>query len=185
MIEYRITKHNDSILTKMWEENRKLITIFDNKMYFSKSIKSINNKKIYEPTVEFIEFRDRYRKIKKNWLYDQSLIKNYNECVEKWWHKKIMENLENYIKYLEVSKKMEFALMATTYINRKRYLDEWNIVKDMSRNWMNIILREKEFESDIIENIMSEVKVWEAKQKKEMSQWVFENIITYVLSNWK
>jgi hypothetical protein len=81
-----------------------------------------------------------------------------------------MDNLENYIKYLEVSKKMEFALMATTYINRKRYLDEWNIVKDMSRNWMNIILREKEFESDIIENIMSEVKVWEAKQKKEMSQ---------------
>jgi hypothetical protein len=65
-IDYRITKSNDKILPDMGKDNRQLIQILDNKMYWSKPVKKTVTKKNHEPTNEFLEFRDRYKTIKKN-----------------------------------------------------------------------------------------------------------------------
>ena len=165
MIEYRITVHDDKILKTMWSESRQLIQIINGKMYWSKQIKKTVTKKNHEPTKEFLEFRERYNTIKKNWLYDQSLIKNYNECVSKWLHKDIMANLESYITYLEVTDKKDYALMATTYINRKRYLDEWVVVKDLSRKRIDDLFKQRELNPDVISNVLTEIDAREAKNK--------------------
>jgi len=182
MIEHKIIKINDSAIKILEKENWELCTIYNNKMYFKRKIKTVKNRISYEDLPETIEFKNRYKDIKKNWLYDQSLTKNYNECVKKWLHKDIMINLESYITYLEVNDKKDYALMPTTYINRKRYLDEWVVVKDMSKKFIDDICKDRKLSSDIIKNVLIEIKAREVKNpKKELTTGICNNIINYVI----
>lgn len=184
IIEYRTTPINLDYLTPMWKEWWIYRWEWWGKMIWSKEVKKKVNKKLYEPTKEFIEFRDKYKTIKKNGLYDQSLVKNYNECVSEWLHKSIMKNLDNYIMYLEVGKKKEFALMPTTYINRKRYLDEWILVKDIWKKWIHDIFKDRELSTVVIDNVLTEIQAWEVKNKpKEITSGIVMNIIDYILTN--
>ncbi len=57
-------------------------------------------------------------------------------------HNKIMENLKDYKLFLEVNKERN-PLQVSTYLNQKRYKDKWEIVRDVSRKWINDIYKEK------------------------------------------
>jgi len=185
MIKYRVIKTNYKALEKLWEDNWQLICIDNDKMIFSKKVtsKSDRDKKQAIKTKEFIEFSNLYKTLKPNWLSSDSLIKKYNQLVEQWLHNKIMLNLNQYKKYIEVKRKQDYVLMASTYINKARYEDEWEIVEDMSKKWINDVFIEKWLTSDVIDNVLTEISAWETKNKpKELTNWVLENIIRYVLT---
>jgi hypothetical protein len=76
-----------------------------------------------------------------------------------------MANLESYITYLEVTEKKAYALMPTTYISKKRYLDEWVVVKDLSRKRIDDLFKQRELDSYIISNVMTEIDCREVKNK--------------------
>ena len=120
---------------------------------------------------------------KRYGLYNKALIPRYNKLVKAGLHEAIMKNLDDYIKHLETQKKKDYALMASTYINQERYKDEWEIVTtDYSQKWINEELEMSWASTEQIESIMIEKQKWEAKNKnKEITVWVFRNIITYYL----
>lgn len=183
-IQYRITKADDKILPKMWTENWQLIAISDWKFYFSK--KSVDKKaqNPQETSQEFLIFRSLYKKLKQNWLYDPKLHIKFEEKRKEYWLEVIMKNLDQYIKHCQVQNKPEDKiLMPTTYLNQNRFLDNWALVNTVtSIKWINDIFEERGFSKELIDNIMQEVKAWEVKQKKEITVWVLNNIIDYVLN---
>ncbi len=182
MIEYRIVKADNSILPQMWKNNWQLIQILDNKMYFSKQVKQEYNATIWDKNKEWLEFRTKYKEIKDSWLSSNALIVKYNKLTKEWLHTSIMNNLDDYAKHLEAHKKKEYWLMAQTYINQERYRDNWEVVKvDFWKKWINDLLKERWFTIEVCDNIIGEVNAWEVKQKNEMTSWVLENIIKYVL----
>ena len=71
--------------------------------------------------------------------------------------------------YLEVKKKQDYALMAQTYINQARYKDKWEIVEDMSKKFINNIYKEKELNTSEIEFMNAEIKRYEAKHNREVT----------------
>lgn len=182
MIEYRITKSDDRILHQMGLNNWQLISISEGKMYWSK--KKVQRKSVKEikDTNEWLEFRDLYKTIKNNGLSNATLKDNYNKLVEQWLHETVMWNLVEYKKYLEVKKKKEFALMASTYINQARYKDDWDIIEDLSRKFINDIFKEKDLNSDEIDNITTEISAYELKHKREVTDWVVRNMIELLLN---
>ena len=182
MIEYRITTHNDKILNEFWKEDWQLIQILDNKMYWSRVVKKTITSSIWEKTKEWIEFRDKYKTIKNSWLSANSLIVKYNKLCKEWLHSKVMANLEDYVTYLEVKKKKDYALMAQTYINQERYKDEWEIIEDMSRKFINDIFKEKKLNADEIEFMTKEIEVYEKTQNREASDFNVRSIIKKYLN---
>jgi len=66
-----------------------------------------------------------------------------------------MDNLKDYKIHLQTHKKKDYALMASTYINQKRYKDKWDIIStNIVNKWIDDLLREKNLSADIIDNIM-------------------------------
>ena len=80
-----------------------------------------------------------------------------------------MANLEDYTTYLEVKKKKDYALMAQTYINQERYNDEWEIIEDMCRKYINEIYKEKKLSADEISNMNTEIQAYEVKHNREVT----------------
>ncbi len=179
--EYKLIKINNSALPKLWKEWRSLTSIYEWVMYFQKKTARTVTQSIWDKNKDWLEFRDKYKTIKNSWLSNNSLIVKYNKLSKEWLHTSIMNNLDDYVKHLEAFKKKDYALMAQTYINQQRYKDSWEIVKtDFSTKWINDLLKERKFTVAVCENIMCEVKAWEVKQNKEMTQWVLENIIIHL-----
>lgn len=192
MIQYKKHKTPDNIkeyfeiLKKEWEDNYEFVMEKFWYLIFSKKVcwKIDTIKKEAIKTKEWLEFYDIYKTIKNNWLSSDRLINKYNSLVDLWLHSLIINNLKKYKKYLEVKNKQEYALMASTYINQARYNDKWEIVEDMSKKWINDIFEERWLEKYIIDNVLTEIQNWEYKNKpKEITNWVVNNIIDYVL--WK
>jgi len=177
MIKYRVTVYNPWILTKMWEENRELKTIYDNKMFFSKTVtskKDRENKQLTKSS-EFIEFASIYPK--KSDLSSDRLIEKYNWLV--WQHQEIMDWLKRYINYIEVEKLApRFIKNASTWINNKCWLNEYKVLEN--RFWYNkkfIADALQWFDSEKVEFIISQVKIREKKNNREINEWVLKNII--------
>jgi len=179
------TKEYFEMLQQLWEHNwewqqdKYWISIFFKKVPW----KTDRDKKQTIKTPEWIEFFEIYKDIKNNWLSNDNLIIKYNKLVQEWLHDTIIQNLKDYKLYLEVKKKKDYALMASTYINQARYKDKWEIVEDQSKKFLNDLFMDRKLEKTIIDNIMLEINKWEEKQKKEITFWVANNIIDYVL--WK
>lgn len=131
---------------------------------------------------QWLEFRALYKQIKDSWLSNPTLIVKYNKLCKEWLHSKIMENLKDYKIYLEATKKKDYALMASSYINQSRYNDKWEIVKDMSKKFINDIFKEKELNADEQDYIMSEVKNYEFKHHREVTDGVVRNMIELLLN---
>ena len=177
MIDYRITKADDKILTKMWLDNRQLIQILNEKMYWSKIIKATREVKIETESPEYKEFIKAYRELNNKGSYDSRIVSKYHKAIKETPHKEIMENLRQYKLYLEVSNKLKYALQVWTYLNRNSYKDTWDIVEDMSKKFVNDIFKEKELNSDEISYMNTEISAYELKHKKEVTDWVVRNII--------
>ena len=74
-----------------------------------------------------------------------------------------MKNLDDYSKHLTAHKKKEYALMAQTYINQKRYEDNWEVVKvDFATKWRSDMIKDQNIPEMYIEPIMLEAKKWDA-----------------------
>jgi len=55
-----------------------------------------------------------------------------------------MNNLDDYKTHLESHKKKDYVLMAQTYLNKSRYLDDWELVKiDFSTKWINDLFKDR------------------------------------------
>lgn len=184
MYEHKIIKANDTHISTLQKEWWGLVCIDNWKMYFKKKITKTVNKAIWDKNKEWLEFRNKYKEIKDSWLSSNSLIVKYNKLTKEWLHTSIINNLDDYKKHLEVHKKKDYALMAQTYINQKRYLDNWEIIKvDFSTKWRSDLLKERKIPPEYCELINLEAKKWDANhwQTKEMTVATFENIITSIL----
>ena len=180
MYEHKVkTWKLSEILDEMYADWYRLAH-FDKETQYSiwdREIKRTNNTSIWDKNEEWIEFRDKYKLIKNSWLSANSLIVKYNKICKEWLHSKVMANLEDYTTYLEVKKKKDYALMAQTYINQERYNDEWEIIEDMSRKYINEIYKEKKLSADEISNMNTEIQAYEVKHNREVTDWVVRNII--------
>jgi hypothetical protein len=70
--------------------------------------------------------------------------------------------------------------MAQSYINQARYLDQWEIVEDMSRKFINDIFKELNLTDYEIQNTLTEIQAYEIKHKREVSDYNVRSIIHYI-----
>jgi hypothetical protein len=124
--------------------------------------------KIDKESPEWKEFIKAYRDINNNGSYDKRLISKYHKVIKETPHKQIMENLKDYKKFLQVNKTRN-PLQAPTYINQERYMDTWEVIKDVSRKFINDIYKEKDLNADEIDNINTEISAYELKHKREVT----------------
>lgn len=168
---------NDNYL---WQQNKFWYSIFYRKV----TSKIDKEKKDATKTSEWLEFYEIYKTIKNSWLSNDTLINKYNKLVSEWKHSIVIENLQQYKKYLEVTNKKDYALMASTYINQRRFEDSWNIEIDLSKKFIDDIYKERKLSAEVINNVKTEISSREVKNKpKEITTWVVNNIIDYVLQN--
>jgi len=93
-----------------------------------------------------------------------------------------MKNLLEYSLHL-ATHKLKPALQPATYLNQNRFLDTWEVVKTtVSTKWMDDIMKERGYNKEQIQAIMSEVKAYEEKHKKEVTTGVFNNLAHYALT---
>ena len=177
MIEYRIIKSNYKVLPELWKENWQLLVIDNWNMIFSRTIKQTREVTIDKESPEWLEFIKTYRAINNNGSYDKRLIKKYHEVIKETPHIEIMDNLKDYKLHLEVTKKQKFALQVWTYLNKASYKNTWEIVKDVSKKWINDIYKERKLTAPEIDMINTEISAWETKQNQEIRSWVVYNMI--------
>lgn len=182
MYEHKIIKANDKAILVLQKDKWWLCAIANWKMYFKRAITRTNKKSIWEKNKEWLEFKNIYKDIKNSWLSNNILIVKYNKLCDEWLHKEIIENLKQYKIYLEATKKKDYALMAQTYINQERHKDEWEVIKDFSKKFINDIYKEKKLNAEEISNINIEVQAWEVKQNREITDWIVRNIINIRLN---
>ena len=92
-----------------------------------------------------------------------------------------MDNLNDYKLFLEVNKSRS-PLQVTTYINQKRYLDNWEIIKEQSRKFVNDIFKEKQLNADEIEFMTKEIETYEKTQNREATDYNVRAIIKKYLN---
>ena len=90
-----------------------------------------------------------------------------------------MQNLQDYKLFLEVNKTRP-PVQVWTYLNQKRYLDTWEVVKDQSRKFINDIFKEMNLTAEEIDNVQTEIQAYEKKHNKEVSAYNVRSLIHYV-----
>jgi len=80
-----------------------------------------------------------------------------------------MNNLKQYKLYLEIHKNRP-PLQPATFINQNRFLDDWDIVEDISRKWLYELFKERNLKVDVIDNVISKINKRENSMKKEVSR---------------
>ena len=182
MYEHKIIKSSDKAIWILQKENWELCAIDSGKMYFKKQVKATREVKIDKPSKEWLEFIKLYREINNNWSYDTRLIKKYHEVIKQTPHDDILTNLKDYKLHLEVTKKQKFALQVWTYLNKASYKNTWEIVKDMSKKWINDIYKDRELLAPEIDMINTEISAWEIKHKQEIRSWVVNEMIKQLIN---
>lgn len=172
----------NTILEEMYNTGRRL-AYFDKETSYSiwdREIKKTREVKVDKESPEYLEFIKQYRKINNNGSYDTRLIKKYHDAIKEKPHKEIMQNLEDYKKHLKAFDKP--ALQVWTYLNRKGYLETWQIVKvDFSKAWIDNLCKERWYSAEFIEHLVLTVKARETKNNKEVTAWVLENLIDSII----
>lgn len=176
MIEYKIIKINNKALPLLWKDNWIMCWLNNEFIYFYREVKKTKSERNTLKTPEYEEFKRLYPST--TWIYDEKLIVKYNKLVAEWLHKQIIDSVEMYKKELEITKKP--VANASTYLNQKRYLQEFKVVKSKDEEWQNELL--KYLPSKIIEQVLRKKKEWEDTNKKDISEGVFKNIIDYYLT---
>lgn len=185
MIKYKSIKTPETakeylnMLKEFWEDNRSWqqdkfwLSIFYKKVTTAVETKT----KLKIAWVEFTEFINEYRTIKTNWSYDERLITKYNNILKEYKHKGIMKNLSDYKKHLLAFNKP--ALQVWTYLNQKRFLDNWELIKiDYSKKWIDDLFKERNIPQNIIEPVLIEIERREkSNPKKELTIWIIDNMI--------
>lgn len=80
ILEYRITKQDDSILNVMWKDSRILTQINDWKMYFYRPVKQVRTKK--DTFVEELFYNKNYIKSICSYVFDDDFVELYKEWRE-------------------------------------------------------------------------------------------------------
>lgn len=176
---YRLTKLDNWILEDMWKDERELVTILVDVMYWKKSVKQSRNVVIDKPTPEREEFLKAYRKLKAMWSYDDTLIKKYHTAIIDFPHKKMMEKLDEYSRHLEAFD-FKKPVMLSVFLNQKRYKEDYEVSNvDFTQKWKDDMLREQKVPKTCIDAIMTENNAWESTHWKvrEMTSLIFQAII--------
>lgn len=178
------TKEYMQVLLDFGKSNWKWQQNYNWYMIFYKQEKKTITQNIDNESPEYIEFITAYRKINNKWSYDDRLINKYHKAIKEKSHKEIMENLQDYKKHLKAFNKP--ALQAPSYLNSKRYLDNWETTKvNFLTKWRDDLLKQRQIPPEYVEIITLEANKRDNTYKdKEMTIWTFENIISkYYLKN--
>jgi hypothetical protein len=99
--------------------------------------------------------------------------------VEEWKHKQIIEWLRRYINFIEVEKiTPKFIRLAYTWINSNSWENEYKTLEN--RFWYNkkfIAEKLQWYDTKKVDEILEQVKSRENKTKKEITEWVLDNIL--------
>lgn len=172
-IEYRITQAEDSVLKVVWNDGWQLCCISDGKMYFSREVKRKRGETAAEHTPEYLEFRQAFPS--KTWVYADLFVKKYNKLVAEGLHAKIMESVAMYKKELEVTWQLKIC-NPETFINQKRWMQEFRVVRNEEEKWVNEML--KDLPPALIEKVLNTKSDWEkANPTKKLTAGTLENMI--------
>lgn len=186
MILYRITTHNDSFLTKLWEEGWILSCISEWKMYFWKEEKKTRAVKVC--TDDFEEFWNLYpkerRKMKKQAKEVWARLDEKTKTLAIDWLKRYK------LYWKRTNQDMNFVPTAYYWLKGERYNDEWldspstNPVVDKLRQEIDQdkeIEKERKWNEQQLAKLKAEWK-WEseyAKARDSLPEWQrkYERII--------
>lgn len=180
MKEIRIISQNDKALPILYKEWWSLVAIAEGKFYLDREIKISRTQKKTERTEEYQNFHDTYPK--KSWITSDSVIRKINEAVKDWTYTRVMEWVERYNKKIAIEKIVpKFILNAETFLNQRRWEDQFDCFSEripIAEKWILDKIRDlNELET---KECMRMKKEWEAKQKRDCSPWVFDNIVKRV-----
>lgn len=180
MIEYKsIHKSEWKTLNELGKSNRITSIIVEDRIILYREVKQSKEQKKAIQTKEYLEFRELYKKMSANWIYDDKFIKKYNKLVSEWLHQTIIDSIPRYEK--------ECVLLnrpyknASTFINQKTRIQEFRVVKTKEEEWVNDMI--KDFTEYQIKEIIKTYKEWEKTQHKDITKWVLQNIIDKIVWN--
>ena len=156
-----------------WQQDKFWISIFYKKIVTQAETKT----KLEKAWPEYTEFIKTYRSINTKWSYDDRLITKYNNILKEYKHIDIINNLSDYKKHLEAFNKP--PLQVGTYLNQKRFLDNWEIVKvDFTKKWIDDVFKQRNIPQNIIDPVLTEIDRRETMNKgKELTIWILNNMI--------
>ena len=175
-IEYLTITYNPTNIKRLSEAGKKgwrLVTIYEWHMFFSRDKKQTREQKKLEQTKEYLEFREKYKKLSSNWIYDTKLINKYNKLVSEWLHNTILNCIDWYEKECNLLNRP--FLNPYTFLNRQTWLQEFKIVKNKEELWINDML--KDLPEQTIKDVTKTYKEWEKTMHKDITEWVLKNII--------
>lgn len=181
MIDYKIIVSNDKALPLLWKESWQLVTISEWKMYFSRQSKR-NIKQNTEITKEYNEFKMLYPK--SSWITSPQVVNKINKLVKEWKYQEMIDWVTKYVRFVKVNNLIsKFILNPLTFLNQERWKDWFDIVNIKlwaSESWMNKLL---ETLTEIqIQNVLNEKNDYKKRfPKKEITEWIIQNIINKVL----
>ena len=185
MIKYEVEKTPDNpkeyleILKTRWINNWEWQQDkFWYMIFYKKVVTQVDKQaKIDNASPEWLEFIKEYRLINNKWSYDERLITKYHNVLKEYKHTDIMQNLSDYKKHLEAFNKP--PLQVGTYLNQKRFLDKWEIIKvDFTKKWIDDVFKQRKIPQNIIDPVLTEIQRWEAMHKdKELTIWILDNMI--------
>lgn len=156
MIEYKTISKAEIVNLNDYGKDGWIASIYvDGIIVLHREIKRSRGTVKREITTEWKEFRDTYPS--KSGIYDDKLAQKYQKLVDDGLHENIMKSLELYKKELEVTGKP--ICNASTFINQKRWLQDFRVTKSKSDEWMNEFLLP--LNPEIIERVRNTAKKWE------------------------
>lgn len=173
----------EKVIKEAYSKNWRLISEKFWYMFFEREVKRTLKQKDCIKVKEFTEFIEYYRKnITTNGSYAKELGRKYDIVLETHKHEDIMENMKLYKTHL-VTHPNKPPLQPSTYLNKNRFLDKWEVIKTTQENkWQDDIMKERGYTADQIKAIQAEVKAWESKQNKEITRGTWENVAHYALT---
>lgn len=182
VVEYKTIKISE--LPKLNEYGKEWWIVswlkIENTIFLYRELKKTRKEKKAERSKEYEKFHELYPK--KSWITSDSVINNINTAVKGWRFESIMEWVERYVKMIKVENIVpKFILNAETFLNQKRYEDPFDVMESripISEQW--ILEKIKNLNELEIKEVMKIKKEYEAKQKKDCTPGVFDNIIAKV-----
>lgn len=160
MILYRITTHNDSFLTKLWEEGWVLSCISEWKMYFWKEEKQIRKSRTLVSWDDFSDFYRQYpnKKGKENarvmWT---RLTEKERELAHAWLIRYIA-----YWKHKEIEK--QFLPHPATWLHQKRWEDDLSDNVILTKPVENMKKELEEDKRNELEKKRIDKMIWDLRQ---------------------
>lgn len=79
---------------------------------------------------------------------------------------------------------MQFVLMPATFLNGNRWMDKFDVLENrtpLSEHWK--LKYFQELDEKTIKRVISMVDEWEKKQKRDITEGVFKNIVDFITNS--